>query len=116
MGAKLLDTPDLLVSILEALVSNMPIPVTCKIRLLNPTESETSMDRTISLLKRIEATKVKAIGIHCRFPPQRPREKAHWHFFETLTNHVSIPVIANGDLFSLEDAKTLKLGFGKGLL
>ncbi|KAI8899582.1 hypothetical protein BC833DRAFT_647756 [Globomyces pollinis-pini] len=122
MGSALLETPDKLIAILEALVSNLRVPVSCKIRylhityirLLDPTESETSMERTIKLLKRIEATKVSAIGIHCRFTHERPRQPAHWDVFEKLASIVeSIPIIANGDLFSLEDIDRLKETHGK---
>jgi len=42
------------------LVNNLSVPVTCKIRLLN------TYEETIELVKRIEATGVAAITVHCR--------------------------------------------------
>jgi tRNA-dihydrouridine synthase 2 len=66
-GSALLENQQLLVSILETLTANMQIPVSCKIRLLDPKDGESSIDRTIKLLKKIELTKVSAIAIHCRY-------------------------------------------------
>jgi len=47
--------------ILNKLVKNLSVPVTCKIRLLN------TYEETIELVKRIEATGVAAITVHCRY-------------------------------------------------
>lgn len=107
MGSALLETPDILMAVLESLVQNLSIPVTCKIRLLCEKAGLSASERTILLLQRIEATGVKAIGIHARFTHERPREPAHWKYFETLSRAISIPIIANGDIYSLRDAKEL---------
>ncbi|KAJ3321772.1 hypothetical protein HDV06_003921 [Boothiomyces sp. JEL0866] len=115
MGANLLRTPDKLCAILEALVANLSIPVTCKIRLLDPTADQTTEERTIELLKKIEKTNVKAIGVHCRFTHERPRQPGHWEVFEKLAPAISIPLIANGDLYSQEDVRKLKSSFGKDI-
>jgi tRNA-dihydrouridine synthase 2 len=113
MGAALLRTPDLSISILNALVTNCSVPITCKIRLLDPTESETHIERTLDLLKRLEGTGISAIAIHCRFTAQRPREAAHWDVFEQLASAIKIPIIANGDLWDMKDVQKFKDGPGK---
>lgn len=78
-------------------------PVTCKIRLLDAKFGRTSIERTIELLKRIEATGVSAIGIHCRFVGDRPSVKAHWELLHQLSSSIQIPIIANGDFWNMED-------------
>ncbi|KAJ3276979.1 tRNA-dihydrouridine(20) synthase [NAD(P)+]-like [Terramyces sp. JEL0728] len=114
MGANLLRTPDKLCAILEALIANLSIPVTCKIRLLDATADQTTEERTIELLQKIEKTGVKAIGVHCRYTHERPRQPGHWDVFEKLAPSIRIPLIANGDIYSLEDVHKLKSSFGKG--
>jgi tRNA-dihydrouridine synthase 2 len=108
-GAALLENSDVLVSILEALVATVDIPVTCKIRLLPPKHGETSMERTKELLQLVEATGIAAVAIHCRYPTEKPRQPGHWDVFEELAKSVKIPVIANGDVWELKDIEKLKI-------
>jgi tRNA-dihydrouridine synthase 2 len=84
MGSALLENPDLLKKILVALVKNVKVPITCKIRILEAKDGKSSLVRTIELLKMIESVKVQAVGIHCRYINERPREPAHWDFLEKL--------------------------------
>lgn len=111
-GSALLENQDTLISILEALKANLSIPVTAKIRLLVPKDGASSIERTVALLKRIEATKVAAIGIHCRFAHEKPRNTGHLDLFDELIAPLSVPVIANGDLYSIEDTRKLKESTG----
>lgn len=113
MGAALLENQSLLISILETLVKGLSIPVTCKIRLLYEKDNKSSIQRTRELLQKIESTGVSAVGIHCRYRDERPREAGHWHVFDELSDSITIPIIANGDLFSLEDIHRLKSTHGK---
>ncbi|KAH6601128.1 hypothetical protein BASA50_001806 [Batrachochytrium salamandrivorans] len=115
MGSALLDNQDTLVAILEALVSVLSIPVTCKIRLLNPKDGESSIERTVKLMQRLEKTKIDAIAVHCRFVHERPRQPAHWDVYDTLAKSVSIPVIANGDIWTMSDVHRLKETTGSGV-
>ncbi|KAI8824140.1 uncharacterized protein EV422DRAFT_550000 [Fimicolochytrium jonesii] len=112
MGAALLSDPDRLIAILERLKAELTIPVTCKIRLLPATDTETSLERTAALMRRIEATGVSAIGVHCRFQDEKPSDPGHWEYFDELAKVVSIPVIANGDVFSMEDMRKLTRSSG----
>ncbi|KAJ1562367.1 tRNA-dihydrouridine(20) synthase [NAD(P)+]-like, partial [Cladochytrium tenue] len=102
MGAALLSDPDRLCAILTALVQNVPLPITCKIRMLDSTE------KTIELAKRIEQTGVSAIGLHCRTRQERPQNPGHWDIFEPVARALQIPLIANGDIFDLDDVRKLK--------
>jgi tRNA-dihydrouridine synthase 2 len=114
-GAGLLETPDTLISILKAIMEAVTIPVTCKIRLVPASAEGTATENTIKLLKKIEMTGVKAIAIHCRFASEKPREPGHWDVFDELATSVSVPVIANGDLWSLDHIDQLKSSHGTAI-
>jgi tRNA-dihydrouridine synthase 2 len=94
MGSELLKHPENIKDILTTLVKNVPKPITCKIRLLEKAQD------TIDLVKMIESCGVSAIAVHARYVPQRPRQKAHLDLLPNIVSAVSIPVIANGDIFS----------------
>ncbi|ORX45902.1 FMN-linked oxidoreductase [Hesseltinella vesiculosa] len=103
MGAALLADPDRLIAILEKLVNNLHVPVTCKIRIL---EEEA---QTVALAKRIEATGVKNLTVHCRTRGQRSSVPARWDCLNAVTKAItSIPVTVNGDVYTLEDAAKAK--------
>ena len=108
MGAALLESQDLLISILTKLVSGLKIPVTCKIRLLYPKDGKTSQERTIELLQKAERTGIKAIGVHCRFRDERPREPGHQEVFDELAKSIKIPLIGNGDFYELSDVEKMR--------
>eukprot|EP00730_Choanoeca_flexa_P006273 TRINITY_DN12123_c1_g2_i4.p1 TRINITY_DN12123_c1_g2~~TRINITY_DN12123_c1_g2_i4.p1 ORF type:complete len:535 (+),score=140.00 TRINITY_DN12123_c1_g2_i4:145-1605(+) len=93
MGAALLKEPELATAIMAALVKACKKPVTCKIRVL-PT-----LEDTMSLAKRLEATGIKALGIHGRVTTQRPREPVSEYqhgIIKAVAKELTIPVIANG--------------------
>ncbi|KAJ1782559.1 tRNA-dihydrouridine synthase 2, partial [Coemansia sp. RSA 2399] len=103
MGAALLSDPDRLCSILEILVQNVSVPVTCKIRVFDDEE------RTLELVRRIAKTGISALTVHCRTKDMRPREKALWHRLRKIVDAVpDLPVVLNGDIFEHEDVQRAK--------
>ncbi|RCI00721.1 hypothetical protein CU097_014868 [Rhizopus azygosporus] len=106
MGAALLTDPDRLCKILENLICHTGMPVTCKIRLL-PTQEE-----TLKLVKRIAATGIKALTVHCRTKEMRSTEKALWERLREVVEAVKsvrdIPVTVNGDIFQYADIEKVK--------
>ncbi|KAJ8441043.1 hypothetical protein Cgig2_020334 [Carnegiea gigantea] len=106
MGAALLSKPETIHDILTTLKRNLDIPVTCKIRLL-----KTCPD-TVELAKRIEKTGVSALAVHGRRVPDRPRDPAKWNEIADVVAALSIPVIANGDVFDYEDIQRIKEATG----
>ncbi|PVU95744.1 hypothetical protein BB561_001632 [Smittium simulii] len=127
MGAALLYNPDTLISILEKLVANIPLPITCKIRFILFTicvkENNNSdqnfctvakiphfnrilpdIQETISLVKRIAKTGVSAITVHCRTVEMRNKNRAMWDRITDIINAVKpLPVVLNGDVFAFDD-------------
>jgi len=113
MGANLLTTPGLLCDILTALRRALPsrLAVSAKIRLLP------SQDDTLLLVRRIIATGVSCLTVHCRTKEMRNREKALIHRLRDIVECVDemglgVPVIANGDCLSKNDAVRLRAETG----
>ncbi|KAI8804646.1 hypothetical protein BJ742DRAFT_823686 [Cladochytrium replicatum] len=110
MGAALLSDPERLCAILEALVKSVPLPISCKIRILDTVEN------TLALIHRIEDTGVKAIAVHCRTKQERPQDPGHWDVFQHLVRGLKYPdrtvLIANGDMFTPDDFVQLRAQAG----
>ena len=90
MGSALLTQPQKVHNILSSLVKNIEKPITCKIRVLP------SIEETLSLVKLIESTGVKALGVHGRTQSERPKDSNRNDFIKAIAQTVKIPVIANG--------------------
>ncbi|KAM3756843.1 hypothetical protein ACB098_02G143500 [Castanea mollissima] len=102
MGAALLTKPELIHDILMTLKRNLDTPVTCKIRLLKSSQD------TVELARRIEKTGVSALAVHGRRVADRPRDPAKWSEIADVVAALSIPVIANGDVFEYDDFRCVK--------
>ncbi|VAH34263.1 tRNA-dihydrouridine(20) synthase [NAD(P)+]-like [Triticum dicoccoides] len=102
MGSALLSKPELIHDILTTLWRNLNTPVTCKIRLLNTRQD------TVELARRIEKCGVPALAVHGRKVKDRPRDPAKWDEIADVVSALSIPVIANGNVFEYEDFKRIK--------
>ncbi|MCJ1338790.1 hypothetical protein MMC09_004079 [Bachmanniomyces sp. S44760] len=105
MGAALLRTPDLLVSILEALVKEVglvyEIGISVKIRLLEtPKETE-------ALVKRLCKTGITGLTVHCRTTPMRPRERAireQLRMIGDICREEGVACLMNGDVVDRDQA------------
>ncbi|XP_039125401.1 tRNA-dihydrouridine(20) synthase [NAD(P)+]-like isoform X4 [Dioscorea cayenensis subsp. rotundata] len=102
MGAALLSKPELIHDIITTLKRNLDNTITCKIRLLKSSEV------TVELARRIEKAGVSALAVHGRRVPDRPRDPAKWDEIADVVAALSIPVIANGDVFEYEDFERIK--------
>ncbi|CAH9141891.1 unnamed protein product [Cuscuta epithymum] len=102
MGAALLNKPELIHDILTTLRRNLDTPVTCKIRLLKCSQD------TVELARQIEKTGISALAVHGRKVPDRPRDPAKWSEISDIVSAISIPVIANGDVFEYDDFQRIK--------
>ncbi|KAH7170605.1 hypothetical protein EDB81DRAFT_876632 [Dactylonectria macrodidyma] len=113
MGAALLKTPDKLCAILEALVKEITpefdIGISVKIRLLD-TAAETE-----TLVRRLCATGITGLTIHCRTTPMRPREAAlrgQLRMITEVCHEHGVACLMNGDVESRDQGVQLAEEFG----
>ena len=100
-GSKLLLYPDKIYEIVKGIVDNVSKPVTVKIR----SGFDSKHINAVEVAKLIEKAGASAIAIHGRTRSQMYEGKADWKIIADVKAAVKIPVIGNGDVRSVEDAK-----------
>lgn len=108
MGAALLRTPELLASILTALVKEVgevyEIGISVKIRLLSTAEE------TEALVRRLCQTGIIGLTVHCRTTPMRPRERAirdQLRMIARICREEGVACVMNGDVKNRDEALAL---------
>ena len=98
-GSALLQYPDLVQQILEAVVKSVNVPVTLKIR----TGWDTENRNCVEIAKIAEQSGIQALTVHGRTRACKFEGVAEYDSIKAVKQAVSIPVIANGDVFRLQD-------------
>ncbi|RLU27503.1 hypothetical protein DMN91_001307 [Ooceraea biroi] len=101
-GADLLRKPELVSDLVQQVRNHIPRPftVSVKIRLLQ------DIRQTVALCQTLEKVGVSFLTIHARTPEMR-NEPIDLDNLKLLRGHVRLPLVANGDVKSLDSAEYL---------
>lgn len=99
-GAGLLKHPAKIKSIVNTVVSALPIPITAKIRLGWDEYTKNYLEIASVLVE----SGISAITVHARTRKQQYTGSADWDAIAAIKNSVPVPVIGNGDVKTLRDA------------
>ena len=119
-GAVLLDEPELVGRIVAAVRRAVPasIPVSAKMRLGNRCDGP-----ALDCARAIDEARADELVVHARTRVQGYRPPAHWERVAEVREAVRLPVIANGEIWSVQDAQRCRdvtgcdtLMIGRGLV
>jgi len=102
-GAGLLKDFKKMEKVIKAVVSAATLPVTVKTRLGWDEDNIIIID----VAKMIQDLGVQALTVHCRTKTQAYKGKADWTWLEKIRKVISIPLIGNGDIVTVDDAKQI---------
>ena len=99
-GSSLLRQPEVAEAIVREVVNSVDVPVTVKTRIGWNDQEIIILD----FAKRMQDAGAKMITVHGRTRAQGYNGNARWEWIARVKEVLSIPVIANGDIFSVEAA------------
>ena len=102
-GSALMRNLDHALTLIEATIAAVQIPVMLKMRLGWDDKTQNAPE----LAKRAEAAGIALITVHGRTRCQFYTGKADWKAIRAVREQIKIPLIANGDCDSVEDARTM---------
>jgi len=100
-GSALLPHPELVKAILESVVDAVDVPVTLKIRTGWDPENRNGLE----IAQIAEKAGIQALSVHGRTRQCLFKGEAEYDTIKTIKESITIPVIANGDITSVEKAK-----------
>nr|WP_321457012.1 tRNA dihydrouridine synthase DusB [uncultured Cohaesibacter sp.] len=99
-GSALMRDLDKAVELIDAVIGAVSVPVTVKMRLGWDDDSHNAAE----LAARAEQSGVAMVTVHGRTRNQFYKGSADWRAIRSVADAVSIPLVANGDILSEDDA------------
>ena len=99
-GSALMEHPEQVRKILSAVIARVSVPVTLKIR----TGPSPAYRNGVQIARIAEEEGIAALAVHGRTRADRFRGNAEYDTISAIVDAVSLPVIANGDIASAEQA------------
>lgn len=112
-GGYLADDPDAVRKIVRELRRSTTLPLSAKMRLGRDLDA----DRLVGFCKMLEGEGVDLLTVHARLHKEKFCRPPRWERIGAVKQNVSIPVLANGGIFTVEDAeKCLQVSGADGLM
>ncbi len=102
-GSALMRDPDHALGLIEATVRAVDVPVTLKMRL---GWDENSLNAP-QIARRAEEAGIRLVTIHGRTRMQFYEGRADWDAIRAVRDAISVPLVANGDVDTAEDAREI---------
>jgi tRNA-dihydrouridine synthase B len=99
-GSSLLRDPVTAEALVKAVINAVNVPVTVKTRIGWDDDEINILD----FARRMEAAGAQMLTVHARTRAQGYNGTANWDWIRQVKQVLAIPVIANGDIFSIESA------------
>jgi nifR3 family TIM-barrel protein len=112
-GVRLMEQPEKVRLIVAEARRRTPLPLTAKIRIGIDLDEEKLTDFCVML----EQEGIDMLSIHARLKHESFARKPRWESLAAVKERLTIPVIANGGIFSVEDARQcLRISGADGLM
>ncbi len=100
-GSALMDDPDRVRSLVHRVRCSTALPLSAKIRLGETLDEE----KLVNFCRMLEGEGIDLLTVHARLRGESFSRKPRWPWVARVKAAVSIPVVANGGIFSVDDAR-----------